>query len=405
MDFSFTEEQEKLRKELHEFYANELPEDVSDVPAVSKELQDFWLGLQRKAGKKGYLTPGWPKETGGLGYGHMEVGIANEEEGFWGLQWPNGIGLHICGPGLHLFGTEEQKRKFLPEISNGEKIWYECFTEPEAGTDEANQQTRAVKQGDKWVINGQKIYITGRYKPDFLYVEARTADTIPKHRGLTLFCFSADTPGVSVAALPCMGGYGANIFYFDDVKVGDEAIVGQINQGFYHVMATFEFERSNTAGATGAKRDLQEFVQFCRETKRNGKPLIKDPEVRKAIAKMVVDTEVLRLAAWRTAWRFGERKRLGPLDFDLTGLFSRINGFSHPVIMMNILGAYSQLRMGSKCVKLAGSIERRWQVTRSMHYAGTMEAVKIVMAGRVLGLPRIPAKLNPVIMKALQEKS
>jgi hypothetical protein len=93
------------------------------------------------------------------------------------------------------------------------------------------------------------------------------------------------------------------------------------------------------------------------------------------------------------------------LDFDLTGLFSRINGFSHPVIMMNILGAYSQLRMGSKCVKLAGSIERRWQVTRSMHYAGTMEAVKIVMAGRVLGLPRIPAKLNPVIMKALQEKS
>ncbi len=405
MDFVFTEEQEKLRKEMHDFYSNELPEDVSDVPAVSKELQDFWMGLQRKAGKKGYLTPGWPKETGGLGYGHMEVGIANEVEGFWGLQWPNGIGLHICGPGLHLFGTEEQKKKFLPEISSGEKIWYECFTEPEAGTDEANQQTRAVKQGDKWVINGQKIYITGRYKADFLYVEARTADTIPKHRGLTLFCFSADTPGVSVAALPCMGGYGANIFYFDDVKVGDEAIVGQINQGFYHVMATFEFERSNTAGAIGAKRDLQEFVQFCRETKRNGKPLIKDPEVRKAIAKMVVDNEVLRLAAWRTAWRFGERKRIGPLDFDLTGLFSRINGFSHPVIMMNILGAYSQLRMGSKYVKLAGSIERRWQITRSMHYAGTMEAVKIVLAGRVLGLPRIPAKLNPVIMKSLQERS
>jgi len=405
MDFVFTEEQEKLRKEMHDFYSSELPEDVSDVPAVSKELQDFWMGLQRKAGKKGYLTPGWPKETGGLGYGHMEVGIANEEEGFWGLQWPNGIGLHICGPGLHLFGTEEQKKKFLPEISSGEKIWYECFTEPEAGTDEANQQTRAVKQGDKWVINGQKIYITGRYKADFLYVEARTADTIPKHRGLTLFCFSADTPGVSVAALPCMGGYGANIFYFDDVKVGDEAIVGQINQGFYHVMATFEFERSNTAGAIGAKRDLQEFVQFCRETKRNGKPLIKDPEVRKAIAKMVVDNEVLRLAAWRTAWRFGERKRIGPLDFDLTGLFSRINGFSHPVIMMNILGAYSQLRMGSKYVKLAGSIERRWQITRSMHYAGTMEAVKIVLAGRVLGLPRIPAKLNPVIMKSLQERS
>ncbi len=404
MEFGFTKEQEKLRKELHDFYANELPEDVSDVPALSKELQDFWMDLQKKAGKKGYLTPGWPKETGGLGFGHMEVGVANEVDGYWGTAWPNGIGLRIVGPGLHLFGTEEQKKRFLPEISSGEKIWYECFTEPEAGTDEANQQTRAVKQGDKWVINGQKIYITGGYKPDWLYVEARTADTIPKHRGLTLFCVSAETPGVTVTALPCMGGYRANIFYLDDVKVGDDAVVGEINRGFYHVMSTFEFERSNTGGAVGAKRDLQEFVQFCRETKKNGKPLIKDPEVRKAIAKMAIDIEVLRLAAWRTAWRFGERKRLGPLDFDLTGLCSRLNGMSHPTIKMNILGAYSQLRMGSKYAKLAGSIERTWRRTRSMHYAGTMEAIKIVLAGRVLGLPRIPAKLNTTITKTLQEK-
>lgn len=404
MEFGFTKEQEKLRKELHDFYANELPEDVSDVPALSKELQDFWMDLQKKAGKKGYLTPGWPKETGGLGFGHMEVGVANEVDGYWGTAWPNGIGLRIVGPGLHLFGTEEQKKRFLPEISSGEKIWYECFTEPEAGTDEANQQTRAVKQGDKWVINGQKIYITGGYKPDWLYVEARTADTIPKHRGLTLFCVSAETPGVTVTALPCMGGYRANIFYLDDVKVGDDAVVGEINRGFYHVMSTFEFERSNTGGAVGAKRDLQEFVQFCRETKKNGKPLIKDPEVRRSIAKMAIDIEVLRLAAWRTAWRFGERKRLGPLDFDLTGLCSRLNGMSHPTIKMNILGAYSQLRMGSKYAKLAGSIERTWRRTRSMHYAGTMEAIKIVLAGRVLGLPRIPAKLNTTITKTLQEK-
>ncbi|HXZ29718.1 MAG TPA: acyl-CoA dehydrogenase, partial [Dehalococcoidia bacterium] len=158
-------------------------------------------------------------------------------------------------------------------------------------------------------------------------------------------------------------------------------------------------------GAARAKRELQELVQFCRETKRNGQPLIKEPSVRRAIAKMAIDIEVLRLAAWRTAWRFGERKRLGPLDFDLTGLSSRLNGMSHPTLKMNILGAYSQLRMGSKYAKLAGAIERGWQITRSMHYAGTMEAIKIVLAGRVLGLPRIPAKLNTTIMKALQEKS
>jgi alkylation response protein AidB-like acyl-CoA dehydrogenase len=201
-----------------------------------------------------------------------------------------------------------------------------------------------------------------------------------------------------------MGGYRANIFYFDNVEVGDDAIVGQINQGFYHVMATFEFERSNTGIAARAKRELQELIDFCRNTKRNGKPLIKDPMVRRALAKMAIDIEVLRLAAWRTAWRFGERKRLGPLDFDLTGFFSRLNAYTHPNLKMDILGAYGQLRMGSKYAKLDGAIERGWQVTRSYHYAGTMEAIKIVLAGRVLGLPRIPAKLHTTIMQALQEK-
>lgn len=405
MDFGFTEKQEQLRNEIHDFYVNELPEDVSgNVPAVNEELQSFWLGLQKKAGEKGYLTPGWPKETGGLGLGHLEVGIANEQEGYWNIQWPDHIGLHICGPGLHLFGTEEQKKKFLPDIASGKTIWYECFTEPEAGTDEANQQTRAVKDGNEWVINGQKIYITGGYKPDWLYTEARTADTTPKHRGLTLFCIPANTPGISIAPLPCMGGLRTAIFYFDDVRIPQEAMVGEENRGFYHVMATFEFERSNTAGPARAKRELQEFVQFCKETKRNGKPLIKNPQVRKAIARMITDIEVLKLATWRTAWRFSERERLGPLDFDLTGLFTRLNGFSHSPIMMNIIGSYGQLRQGSKYAKLAGSVERRWQVTRSMHYAGTMEAIKIVLAARALGLPRIPAKLNPVIMQALQER-
>jgi len=121
MEFGFTKEQEKLREELMEFYRKELPEDVaSHVPALNEELQSFWMEMQKKAGAKGYLTPGWPKETGGLGFGHIETGVANEVDAYWGLIWPNGIGLRICGPGMHLFGTEEQKNRLLPEISSGE---------------------------------------------------------------------------------------------------------------------------------------------------------------------------------------------------------------------------------------------------------------------------------------------
>ena len=405
MEFGFTEEQEKLREELMEFFRKELPEDVDGgVPAVSKELQDFWLDLQKKAGAKGYLAPGWPKESGGLGYSHIEVGIANEVNAYWGVAWPDSIGLHICGPGIHLFGTDEQKKRLLPEISSGRNVWFECFTEPDAGTDEANQQTRAVKDGDYYVLNGQKIYITGGFRPDWIYAEARTADTVPRHRGLTLFAFPTDTPGVSIKALPCMGGYRANEVFFDDVRVHKDTMVGQENQGFYHVMQTFEFERSNTGGAVSAKRRLQSLVKFCKEEKRNGKPLIENPEIRKKLALMAIDTEVLRLAAWRTCWRFAERKRLGPLDFDLTGFFVRANAETHPTWQLEILGDYAQLRHGSKWAKLKGSLDRQWRITRSYHYAGTTEVMKLVLAGRVLGLPRIPAKLNTTIMQALQEK-
>ena len=405
MEFGFTEAQEKLREEMMEFFRQELPRDVeSGVPALSKEMQDFWMNLQRKAGAKGYLAPGWTKETGGLGYSHIEVGVANEVNAYWGVAWPDAIGLHICGPGIHLFGTEEQKKRLLPEISSGKNVWFECFTEPDAGTDEANQQTRAVKDGDYYVLNGQKIYITGRYKPDWQYVEARTMEIVPKHRGLTLFAFPTDTPGVEIKALPCMGGYGANEVFLDNVRVHKSTMVGQENQGFYHVMQTFEFERSNTGGAVSLKRRLQEFVQFCKREKRNGKRLIDDPDIRRKLAWIAIDAEMLRLIAWRTCWRFAERKKLGPLDFDLTGFLTRANAENHPTWMLEVLGPYAQLRHGSKWAKMRGSLERTWQVTRSYHYAGTTEVMKLVLAGRVLGLPRIPAKLNTVIMKALQEK-
>jgi len=404
MDFTFTQEQLQLRKEIHDFYMNELPEVFSGyVTPLSEELQSFWMGLQKKAGERGYLTPGWPKEYGGLGLGSIAQGIVNEEEGTWHIRWPNAIGLRLAGPATLLFGSEEQKSKFIPPMARGEVVWFECFTEPDAGSDESNIKTRAVKDGDDYILNGQKIYITGAYKPDFLYTLARTADSTPKHRGLSLFIFPADTPGVTIRPLPCMGGYTANEIFFDNVRVSKECLVGEENRGFYYAMGTFEYERSNTAGAAAAKRELQEFVQFCKVEKRNGKPLIEDPQVRRALAKMAVEVEVWRLAAWRTAWRFGERERLGPLDYDLTGFFTKRFGTSHPKLMMDILGLYGQLRQGSKWAKLAGCIERKWQGARSLHAAGTIEIYKIVLAGRGLGLPRVPVKLNTLIMQALEE--
>ncbi|MFC1990209.1 acyl-CoA dehydrogenase family protein [Chloroflexota bacterium] len=157
MEFGFTEEQERLRKEIHDFLINALPEDFEPVGyAIGEEVQSFLMGLQKKAGEKGYLTPGWPDKYGGLGLTAIEQGIVNEEQACLGLRWPSYLSFNQAGPAVLLFGTEEQKTKFIPPIARGEQIWLQAFTEPEAGSDEANVQLRAIKDGDDYILNGQK---------------------------------------------------------------------------------------------------------------------------------------------------------------------------------------------------------------------------------------------------------
>jgi len=393
MDFGFTEEQEKLRKEVRNFYLDELPEDYSfntNVFALNEELQSFWMNLQRKAAAKGYLTPGWPEEYAGLGLGSVEQGIVDEEEGYAGVRWPSNIGLDLAGPATILFGTEEQKKKVIPPLARGEVIWFEAFTEPDAGSDEANVQLRAIADGDYYVLNGQKMFITGMYQPDYLYTLVRTKDIIPKHRGLSLFLVPTDTPGISFRPLLCMGGYPANEIFFDDVKVPKDALLGELNRGFYHAMATFEYERSGMAFPAGAQAALKEFVQFCKEERRNGKPLIEDPHIREMLAQMAVEVEVYRLVGWHTQWWFGERERLGAKPYDLTGYYNKVVATRHAELKMKILGLYGQLRLSSKWAKLDGRIEKSWQAARSLHAAGTLEIYKLVLAQRGLGLPRAP---------------
>lgn len=397
MDFGFTEEQEKLREEIHNFYLNELPEDFSPphdsspyVEVMSEEMQKFYLQLQRKAGARGYLTPGWSKEYGGLGLGGMSQGIVRDEEGYFGLTWPNNIGLTLAGPGTIIFGTDEQKKWAIPMIAKGEGVWFQAFTEPDAGSDEANQQTRAVPDGDNFIVNGQKTFVTGGYKPDWLFTLVRTANTTPKHKGLSIFLIKADLPGITYRPLPTMGFGIQNEVSLDDVVVNKKFLLGQLNKGFYHVMTVFEFERSNTREAARAKRSLVEFVRFCKAEKRNGKPLIADPEVRKLLAQMAMELEVWRLAGWYGAWRFDERERLGPLECDMTGYYNKQCRSRHPEIMMHILGAFGQLKRGSKWAKLNGDVEKAWQKARSLHAGGTVEIYKNVLAQRGLGLPRPP---------------
>ena len=389
MEFGFTEEQERLRREMHEFCVNELPEDHRAGIAMTEEQLAFGMELQKKAGEKGYLAPGWSKESGGLGLSDMEQGIIMEEQGYWGTVWPGSQGLRVCGPPLHLFGTEEQKKKFLPPIARGGSIWYQAFTEPDAGSDEANVQLKAVQDGDDFILNGQKTFITALAPADHLYTLARTQDIQPKHRGLSLFLIPAHAPGITYGALPTMGVFTVDI-YFDDVRVSKDLLLGELNRGFYHAMATFMFERSGTGSAAGGKRSLEVLVRFCKETKRNGKPLIQDPKVRETVARMVIETEVDRLCGWHGQWYFSEREKLGPQPYNLGALFGKTPLVRRTKELMDIFGLYGQLQRGSEEVKYEGGVERAWQGARSTHPAGTIEINKLVISQRGLGLPRAP---------------
>lgn len=403
MDFGFTEEQKKLRKEVHDFFIDELPEDFDpDKPRNSEELQSFWIAFQKKVAEKGWLTAGWPKEYGGLGMTAIETGIVGEERAPWVRLWPNNIGYDLGGPPILMFGTDEQKKRFITPLTRGEGMWFEAFTEPDAGSDEANVQLRAVPDGNDFILNGQKTFISGEFKPDWLYTLARTADTIPKHRGLSVFMVPAGASGVSYRPLPTMGGSRQNEIFFDNVRVSKDNLIGQMNQGFYFAMATFEFERSR--GAADVRRAMERLVQFCREEKRNGKPLIEDPQVRDVLAQMAVEAEVHWLISWYSLWRRTKREKLGPQPYDLSLLMSKEASAPQAEDLMDMFGLYGQLRPGSKWAKFGGAPHRRWEASRSFHAMGTIEILKITVAGRGLGLPRIPRQFNTMINEALAKE-
>jgi len=397
MEFGFTAEQEKLRKEVHDFFVNELPVDYRPgVVVMTEEQLEFGLQLQKKAGQKGYLAPGWSKESGGLGLSDMEQGIIMEETGYWSITWPVSQGLRVCGPPVHLFGTEDQKKKYLPPIAKGEVIWYQAFTEPGAGSDEANIQLKAVPDGDDFILNGQKTFITAPGPVDFLYTLVRTQDVWPPHRGLSLFLVPGTAPGITYSALPTMGVFTIDI-YFKDVRVSKDFLLGELNRGFYHAMATFMFERSGTGDASRVKRFVEELVQFCKETKRKGKPLIEDPKVREILAKLAVQAEVEKMCGWHGQWFFANREQLGPQPYNLGSLISKTYGPIHAKELMDAFGLYGQLKKLSPRTKFEGQIERRWESARSTHPAGTIEVNKIIISQRGLGLPRAP---RPEAVKA-----
>ncbi|MEE8443697.1 MAG: acyl-CoA dehydrogenase family protein [Dehalococcoidia bacterium] len=389
MDFRFTPEQERFRQEVRDFLDNELTPEFLDSRSevagigVSREFS-------RMLGRKGWIGLAWPREYGGQGLGHVEYVIYREEMIMHGAP----VGYHLTGenqmaPSIMMYGTDEQKQWFIPRIASGDLSICIGYSEPDSGSDLAALQTRAVADGDDYVINGSKTWNSGAAFSQWVWLAARTNTEVPKHKGITIFLVDMDTPGISVQPITNMGGVdGFNLLTFDNVRVSKRAIVGEADQGWYVAASNLDFERSGIERVAVNCSLMNDFVEFIKEAKTNGQIIGARPEVRHRVADMFIEVEVGKLLAYKIAWM--QSQGLVPnKEAAISKLFGTETTQRNARGMLEILGLYGQLAEGSPYAPLQGRILRAWyNAVSATIAAGTSEIQRNVIATRGLGLPR-----------------
>ncbi len=379
MEFRFAPEEESFRQEVREFIRTEAP--------GIRQGESF----TRKLARKGWLVMSWPKEYGGQEASHMKQLVYNEEMSYHGVPGQT-MGADRVGPTLILFGTDEQKAEFLPRIANDEITWCQGFSEPGAGSDLAGLQTRAVAEGDNFIVNGSKIWTSNAQNADYMILLARTDPEAPKHRGISYFLLDMKSPGVTVRPLVQMtGGAGFNQVFFDNVRVPRKNVVGELNRGWYVGTATLDFERSGINRIIGGLRTYELAVEYARETparRGDGKTLFDVPQVRNELADIGVGFHVGRLLAYRVAW-MQSRKLVPNYEASMSKLFGTELQQRLARTAINSMGLLGQLVPGSPHAALAGRIAMYYMSTVSLTIAaGTSEVNRNIISQRGLGLPR-----------------
>ena len=290
MDFTLTAEQEAFRQELRGWLEQHVPADWRQKRrgGDTDESVAFLRGWQRTLAEARWAGIAWPAEYGGRGAGVMEQIIYQEE--MHRADAPpqiGGLGITMFGPVLIQIGTEAQKQRYVPNILNGEEIWCQGYSEPNAGSDLASLRTRAVLEGDHWVIHGQKIWTSGAHHADVCFLLCRTTENPPdKHMGITALIVDMHQPGVRTRRIHQMnGGRHFNEMFFEGAVAPADAVVGQVGQGWQAAVAVLGFERGGSAGRhLGLQRAYDSVVAYCQSHTRNGAPLVRDPLVRQRLA-------------------------------------------------------------------------------------------------------------------------
>ncbi len=388
MDFRFSEEQEKFRLEVRSFLEEEIRQG-SFQPSCDAWIQGLSPEFSKKVAQRGWIGLAWPKEYGGQGRSNVDRFILTEEMLRFGApaacHW---FADRQVGRAIIAYGSAEQKTEILPKILRGEAYIGLGMSEPEAGSDLASLQTKALADGADYVIDGQKMWTSCARVMNYVYLLARTDPEAPKHRGISEFVIPANLPGITIRPVTDITGSEAwgEVFY-DSVRVPKSCLIGQKNRGFYQILNQLDFERAGLERLMGNYPLFDAIIQFTKETRRHGKPLSQDTLVRQKLAQLQIEFEIGRLLTYRVAVVIDEG-RAPNWEAAMAKVYSTAFEQRLANIAMEILGLYGQLVAGSKWAPILGMAPHSYLASKGYSLqAGTSEILRNIVATRGLGLP------------------
>lgn len=389
MYIDYTPAERALRDELRAYLRKHVTEDVLAEVAGTEGGGPLYTKVLKQMGADGWLGIGWPKEFGGRARPAIEEYVFFDEVQRAGFPIPF-LTLCTVGPTLIKYGTDEQKAAMLPRILRGELHFAIGYSEPGAGTDLASLKTKAVRDGDDYVVTGQKIFTSLAEYADYVWLAVRTDPDAPKHKGISIVMVDTKSPGFSLTPIHTLGGNRTNATYYDGVRVPVSMRVGRENDGWKLITTQLNHERVALSSPGPITRFIAEVTAWARETKRDGRRVIDEPWVQLNLARAHAHAEVLKLLTWRQAYNIDQGK-LDPAESSCVKVFGSESFVKVYALLLEVLGQPGYLKTGSPGAVLRGRIEAYYRPTLVLTFGGgTNEVQRDIIAMVGLGMPRAP---------------
>ncbi|MFP6605434.1 MAG: acyl-CoA dehydrogenase family protein [Myxococcota bacterium] len=387
MILDFTPEQKKFRAEIRTYFDEMMTDELlHELHSSGEGGGPLYRKALKQMGSDGLLGVGWPTEYGGQGRSLIDQYIFADEVQTAGFPLPF-LTLGTVGPTIMRFGSDEQKQSFLPKILKGEVHFAIGYSEPGAGTDLASLQTSAVRIGDEWVINGQKMWTSLADYADYVWLAARTDPNTKKHKGISMFLVPVTAPGFKISPIQTMGGVRTNATFYDDVKVPLDALIGGENNGWSLITGQLNHERVSLSNVGPMNRLLTQVTEWATETKHGKGKVIDLPWVQSNLARVFAKIEALRLMNWKQAWASTQGQLL-PADSSCIKVFGSelyIEGYR---TLLEVLGARATLQGDSRGAVLEGQVDRSYRNGLILTFGGgTNEVQRDIIAMAGMGLP------------------